>query len=82
MFHFFTPWRLHKVKCFLTLLGVQKWNIGLKWVKHNKTEFLCIAFSNNVFHNTPFYKHRAYKYIVAENVQKIKHILINNAQSF
>ena len=33
MFHVYTPWKRQKTKCFLMFSGVQKWNIGLKWVK-------------------------------------------------
>ena len=33
MFHFYIPWKRQKTKGFQ---GVQKWNIGLKWVDQIK----------------------------------------------
>ena len=32
MFHFYIPWKHYKSKGFLKFQGVQKWNIGIKWV--------------------------------------------------
>ena len=32
MLHFYTPWKCQKIKVFWRFQGIQKWNIGLKWV--------------------------------------------------
>ena len=32
MLHFHTPWKCQKIKVFWRFQGIQKWNIGLKWV--------------------------------------------------
>ena len=32
MLHLYTPWKRQKIKIFWRFQGIQKWNIGMKWV--------------------------------------------------